>query len=736
MLLLGLGCVACGDNLHTPRLLMDVSDEAPAYGRAPFPTDALRAGPRLGRLRNVDAFVGVDTNADLVSAHLAELDGFGVRPTVEFFIQGEIDPSTVPARTSALTDAVFVLEVDPATPEAGAPIVFDWKYDADRGVIAGSPANGVQLREETRYAAVITTDVKNADGESVFASTDVGLLGQDPPKRWQTSGEAYQELIGFPDVEKRLAGLAVFTTQDASSALADARNVVVNTAAIAAPTLAFDNPAHIFDSANELDALLGVATKDTTGPRANLEQWGRDNPTGIAHEHIAVIATGTTTIAQFVRPDTGTDGPEDETFQLGANGVPQLAVKDPIAIPVTFILPRGTMPTNGFPVVVYAHDLGGSRHDVLALAEPLTSQGYAVVAIDLWAHGSRYDARDIANNLARQGFTGNATLPDGFGDDVGTAAYFDFFENFQNFSAVRDSIRQSALDISRVAILLRNKPSLATLAPAYGFTPKLDGEKIAFVGEGFGSIVGTDLAAIEPAIGLYVLDVPGGGLLDYILPNSPSIGELAIPYLENLYRTTGTLDRFHPLVGALQAIFDGADPLTFGRHVLRDRLTVENNIVGRRHVVCLQVMHDEVLPDVSTDALARAFGLHTLRPNIAPPSGLLQVESPASNNLNAQTAVLVQYEPATHGDNWRARHGTLSYHPLPPVPGSEPFQRLDQPITIAEPLYETHAQLAEILSTYFMGQAPRVRSTKAPVADFDGDGKLDNSDPDPYDPNN
>jgi fermentation-respiration switch protein FrsA (DUF1100 family) len=713
---------------------MDVSDEAPAYGTTPFPTDALRQGPKLGRLRNVEGFVGVDTNADLLASHLAELDGFGLRPTVEFFIQGAIDPTTVPARTSALTDAVFVLEVDPATAESGAPIVFDWKYDADRGVIAGSPANGTYLREGTRYAAVLTTDVKNVEGDSVFTSIDVGVLGDDPPKRWQTSGEAYKELIRFPDVKDRIAGLAVFTTQDASSVLANARNVIVNTAAIAAPTLTFDNPAHIFDTPNKLDALLGVATKDTTGPRAGLEQWGSDNPTGIAHEHIAVIATGKTTIAQFVRPDTGTDGPEDETFQLSV-GIPQLAIKDPISIPITVILPRGAMPANGFPVVVYSHDLGGSRHDVLALAEPLTAQGYAVVAIDMWAHGSRYSPTDAANNLAKQGFTGDATLQDGFGDDVGRAAYFEFFESFQNFSAVRDAIRQSTLDVSRVAILLRNKPSLAALTSALGFTPKLDGDRIAFLGEGFGSIIGTDLAAIEPAIGLYVLDVPGGGLVDYILPHSAAIGDLALPFVEAIYRPSGTLDRFHPLVGALQAIFDGADSLTFARHVLRDRLTVENNILGKRHIVCLEVMHDEEMPNVATEALARSFGLHTLRPNIAPPTGLLQVESPASNNLNAQTAVLVQYEPATHGNNWSARQGTLEYQPGYPQPGYDRFPALDRAITINEPLYETHAQLAEILSTYFSGLAPRVRSTKPPVADFDGDGKLDNIDPDPYDPN-
>ncbi len=726
-----LGGVGCGDNDHPPRLVMDVSDAAPRYGRAPFPSDALRDGLTLGRIAGIDSIVGLDANAELVAAHLDELDGYGLRPTVEFFIQGALDPDTIPETTRALTDSVFVLEVDPATVEKGAPLSFDWRYDADRGVVIGSPSMGVQLREGTRYAAVITTDVTNAAGEAVTPSYNLGLLLQDPPKRWASSGEAYAELVTLPELDKRIAGLAVFTTQAASTTLVHARNQIANVAAVAPPTLSFDDPALIFDTAGELQGLLGVATRDTSGPRVGLEQWGGDNPTGIAHDHIGVIATGTTTIAQFIGEDTGTDGPEDETFTIGANGVP--VVQGTPSIPITVILPRGTMPASGFPVVIYGHGLGGSRDDMLDIAEPITEQGYALVAIDLWGHGSRYSPVDVANNFARAGFAGNATLRDGFGDDVGTSAYLDFFHRFQNFSAIRDSIRQSTIDMSRVAMLIRSNPSLAALAGT-GATPKFDPAKVAYLGESFGTIVGVDLAAIEPSIGLYVLNVPGGGLLDYILPNSAKIGDLAVPFAENLYRTTGTLDRVHPLVGMLQTIFDGADSLTYARHVLRDRFTIENFRLEGRHVVALEVMNDEAMPNVATEALARAFGMHVLRPFLDAPSGLLQIGSPGSGNVLAQTAILVQYGPATHGRNWSALQGTLEYQPGYPHAGDDPFPMFAKPITINEPLYETHAQIAEILSTYFSGLAPRVRSTKAPVADFDGDGKLDGVDPDPYDP--
>lgn len=727
-----LACVACGDNLHAPRLLLDVGEDAPVYGRAPFPTDALRAGPKLGLIRGLQSIVRLEANADLVAAHLAELDGFGLRPTVEFFLQGAIDPETVPATTRSLEDAVFVLEVDPDTNEKGAPLAFDWRYDAKRSVIVGAPAMGVQLREGTRYAAVITSDVKNADGLSVYPSIDLGLLGQDPPERWRTTGEAYEELLTLPSLEGRIAGVAVFTTQYASDVLAKGRNSIASTGIVAAPTVAFDDPELIFDSPAELDALFGIATRETSGARTGLEKWGGDNPTGIAHDHVQLVATGRTTIAQFIGADDGTDGPHDETFALGLNGVPE--VRSTQSIPITVILPRGVMPTNGYPVVVYGHGLGGSRHDMLDIAEPITEQGFALVAIDMWGHGSRYNPSDLGNNLAKTSFTGDPALRDGFGDDVGTSAYFDFFEGFQNFGAIRDSIRQSTLDNARVAMLIRSKPVLTALAGGLGFTPKLDAAKVAYLGTSFGTIVGVDLAAIEPSIGLYIFNTPGGGLIDHILPNSAKVGDLAVPFAESLYRTTGALDRFHPLVGMLQAIFDGADSLTFARHVLRDRLRIENNFLELRHVVCLEVMNDEAMPNAATEALARGFGLHTLKPNLVPPAGLPQIASPGSGNVTAQTAVLVQYAPATHGENIAAERGTLEYLPGYPHPGDDPFPKLPMKITIRQPLYETHAQIAEILSTYFAGTTPRVVSTKPPVADFDQDGKLDVVDPDPYDP--
>jgi hypothetical protein len=716
---------ACGDDGGGTAIIMDVAEAAPGFGRAPWPTDAVREGDHLGVVAGLDQLA--QGNGELIGRHLAALDGFGLRPAIAFFVDGALDPASLPASTTtALTEALVVVDL-----ETMQPVPFDWRYDADRAAIAGAPRPGTQLREGARYAAIATTDVRAADGARLRPAAGLDVLAASAPARWQTTADAYAAANALPELAGRIAGIAMFTTEHASTLLVAARDVL---ATQPAPGLVFDDPAIIFDTRTELDRVLGTATRETTGPRAGLERWGTDNPTGIAHDHVGVLATGHMTIVRFRGDDTGTDGPEDETFQLATDGTPRPLATE--SIPVTFVLPKGPVPATGFPVVIFGHGLGGSRHAVLNLAEPLTSRGYAVVAIDMWGHGSRYADIDNGNNLAgKSAFTGDRALRDGFGDDPGYAAYIAFFEGFLNVAAIRDAILQSALDVSRLATLVHQPLDLGALRGAYGGTaPKLDARHVAYLGESFGTIVGTDVAAIEPSLDLFVLDVPGAGLLDQIMPNSAEIGSLALPLVQQIYRTRGTLDRFHPMIAAMQAVFDGSDPMTFAPHVLRDRFTIAGAPVPPRSVVAIEVIGDEIMANAGTSALATALGLGVLVPHLDPPPGLADVASPASGNVDGQTAVLVQYAPATHGFNWSAEHGDMKFRPGCPCVGDDPWPKLAAPVTLFEPIYETHEQVGEILDTHQAGATPVVRSTRPPVRDFDGDGRLDDVDPDPLDP--
>jgi len=207
-----------------------------------------------------------------------------------------------------------------------------------------------------------------------------------------------------------------------------------------------------------------------------------------------------------------------------------------------------------------------------------------------------------------------------------------------------------------------------------------------------------------------------------------------LPFIETIYSPKQKLDRWSPLIGMMQSVLDGADPLTYAPHVLRDRFAVAGSTLGPRSVVAIEVVGDQVMSNVSTTALAQGFGLDVLAPHLEAPAGLATVAAPAAGNRDGQTAVLVQYAPATHGANWSSEHGMLRYDPEPDPTGDVPFRLLHDPITIDNPIYETLDQTLEILVTHQAGLAPRVKMTKPPVLDFDGDGRPDASDPAPFDP--
>jgi dienelactone hydrolase len=716
---------ACTSEPTGTTIAMHATAAVPEYGSVPFPTDALREGDHLATLAGLDKIVGHHT--DLVAAHLAALDGYGLRPLVEMFVDGgDLDADSIPVRTTDRSEPAALVDVDPDSPERGRVIAMDWHYDADRHVLSGSPASGEVLREGTRYAAYITTALRTAGGSALARPAALDDLAGSAPERWRSTADAMRELA-----EPDLAGIAAFTTQHATAPLLAARAAMDDRTIVPAPVLAFPDPSIIFSGQTALDQLLGHATRATDGTRIGLERWGYDNATGIAHDHVGVIGTGTITIARFRGDDVGTNGPEDKSFQIDpATGVPRLIAID--TIPITFILPAAPPPPAGYPTIIYGHGLGASRDAMEAFAEPLTSQGYAVVGIDMFGHGSRFDPTDHGNNLAgKPGFTGDPNLRDGFGDTTGAVTQFHFFEGFLDVSAVRDSIRQSSLDLGRVVEALH--ASDLDLS-ALGANAKLDTRRIAYLGESFGTVVGTLFSAIEPDVDLFVLDVPGGGILDLLLPASPEIGGVALPYIETIYNPLLTVDRWNPLIALQQAVVDGGDPLSYAPHVLSHRFSVGARALGPRSVVAIEVVGDQVLSNLGTEALARELGLDVLTPDLAPPAGLTEIASPASGNRDGQTAVLVQYAPATHGANWCAEHGTLNYLPGFPQPGGVPFPKLPAPITIQNPIYATYDQVDEILATHFAGAAPTVRSTLAPVADFDDDGTPDSADAYPYDP--
>jgi hypothetical protein len=150
----------------------------------------------------------------------------------------------------------------------------------------------------------------------------------------------------------------------------------------------------------------------------------------------------------------------------------------------------------------------------------------------------------------------------------------------------------------------------------------------------------------------------------------------------------------------------------------------DGHVLGPRHVVMLEVIGDEVLPNRSTHALARALGTPLLTPHLVQVGGLSTVKGPVKGNHMGQTAALIQYAPATHGSNWTSDRGERRFYPFGESDDEE-YEVLEESVWIENPMRATWAQLIPFLQSHEMGQAPVLPPGPKPIPDFDDDGVFD-----------
>ena len=123
--------------------------------------------------------------------------------------------------------------------------------------------------------------------------------------------------------------------------------------------------------------------------------------------------------------------------------------------------------------------------------------------------------------------------PDGFVDVPNGVN--DFFGQLTDIGAIRDQMRQSILDIEAAYDVIRNPAlDLGPLTSAVSGA-KLDGTKVALVGNSLGAMMASMVAATDPKLTTFVLNVAGGGLMteppaaivgicEYVLASATPVG--------------------------------------------------------------------------------------------------------------------------------------------------------------------------------------------------------------------
>jgi hypothetical protein len=747
---------------------------APAFLDVPFPSDLYRdAGGHIPDIPKLSSYVLSDPA--LLVAGFGALDGFGTTAGAIF----EIDDNTIPAMPKAAaidvaslpateadsvsaTASVVLVDLQGKAGSALIPARADYHDDAPNGattkpLLVVYPARGVVLAEGHRYAAVLTTGVKTKGGMPVGPSAGFRAL-RDGPRTTAAEmlyGTAVDDVSTLvPDLadKTKIAALAVYTTHSLSHEMTDLRGA---SAKAAAPVLQWSAAslmpmgAGLFAAAPlpmgytaTLDAWLGAPGKlaDTTDDPAD------DQLTGAAHDAIAAVGTAVFDAPNYLlEAAMGYSDPTHHTFARDATSKPIANPAKPTSkIWMTIVLPKGAVPAGGFPTVILQHGLSGDRSYMLALADTFAKQGWASVGIETVTFGARAsEAMNITDTQAAWAWSaspGSYSGPDGFVDLPNGST--DFFGGLQNLGAVRDQLRQSVLDLGVEIDVVRN-PAL-DLGPLKLAVPgaKLDATRLVFLGNSLGALMGAELAAIDPYVKTFVLNVAGGGLMTELGAMSPLVAtSLAQAAAINFGFGNGRFAPGHPLIQLLQHIVDPGDPLLFAGHIVTSPMTVNGAVNPPKNVLQIEALWDEYVSNEANEALARAAGFPVAQPGVPPMTGApLGTAMPVNGKIldvpmAGITAVVVQTSTATHSANLHSQKGKHNYvHPWAQFDKLQPFKALN-PFAVAEPYLPLQQMVTSFFGDAFAGAgAPAVAGFPAPVLDFDGDGFVDAMDADPNDP--
>ncbi|MFO0757589.1 MAG: hypothetical protein U0359_13925 [Byssovorax sp.] len=749
---------------------------APPFLDVPFPSDLyLDAKGHLTEIAGFDSYV--PNNGSFLAAGLAPLDGFGTNAGAIFEIDdvsgampvaAAIDTKSLPqseADSTSATASAMIVDLEATKAEdALVPARADYHDDTTIGaktrpLLVVFPALGVVLKENHAYAMVLTTAIKTKDGHPLAPSATFAAI-RDGKQRTTNAEKAYGGVVDklaalVPALadKTKIAAVAAYHTGSGAKELVDLRADQIKAVP---PNLSWD-PAKIAPMGPGLFAKAPLPN----GFTATLDDWlgtpdtlagGGDDPAddqtnGRAHGAIGAIGTAVFDAPNYlVESPLGYNDPTHHTFARDADGKP---IKNPDKLTskvwMTIALPSSAVPAKGYPVVLVQHGIGGDRSVLLSIADTFAKRGWATAAIESVTFGARA-AEPLNSNDFKAGFAwslgaGAYNGPDGFVDLPNGNT--DFFGSLKNLGSLRDQMRQSVLDIMVASDVLKT-PAL-DLGPLKDAVPnaKLDTGKVVFLGNSLGGIMGSMVAAVDPGLMTFALNVPGGGLMTELGSTSPGIASsLKLAATLNFGFAKGRFAPSHPLLHIIQHIVDPGDPLSYAGHVVNDPLTINGAKNPPKSVLAFEVLFDETVSNDANEALARAMGLPLAKPNVGAMSKVPFVEvTPSAGVISGVpvagvTSVLVQVGPATHGSDLFSRKGEHHYaHPFAQFDQMEPFTALAMPFTVAQP----YADLQQVVSDYFDGAftgagAPPVKGAPPPVLDFDGDGFADDADSAPNDP--
>lgn len=588
--LFALGAATCSDDetceapCRTPTVLMMSYGPEAEFFDAPFPSDARRdtsGKPIVTGFPNPQAIFLVDRVLDIVAK---DTDGFGVSSGIFFRATAGIDPASLPSLTASVEAgaSIQLLGIDEASPDYLVRYPVRSHFAVDPGpfgapnLLSIVPLQGMPLRPKTRYAVVVTRGVRDVAGEPIGVSQSVAELRKGQTPAGMTAEVAAEHRI-FATLEAGgistgdVAALTVFTTGDPVSTMGRA----------------IDNARQ-----NDLPAPNEAFTRTDEFPTFCVYASTIDMP---------VYQAGTPPFSD-----------EGGGFELDASGIPILQRHETARFVVT--VPKSPMPAAGYPLLVFSRTGGGGDR-------PLVDRGVRDASGNVIVPGS-----GPALELARAGFAGaSVDGPHGGLRNITNGDEQLLVFNFQNPLALRDNVRQSALELALMPQVLDGITIDISDCPGASAPSDLARfDAMAVMGHSMGASIAPLALVFEPRYRAIVLSGAGGSFLANMLHKQKPLPVKPLAELILGLTVTGySLEESSPMLSMLQWAGEPADDPIYGRHVVAEPLTG-----GPRHVLMMQGIVDHYIMPPIANATSLSFGLDL-----------------AGEALDSQTAELAELDP-------------------------------------------------------------------------------------------
>jgi hypothetical protein len=313
------------------------------------------------------------------------------------------------------------------------------------------------------------------------------------------------------------------------------------------------------------------------------------------------------------------------------------AVVSEEAIPFTLMLPATTATIREpFKVVLAQHGFGSNRRFLLSMANELAAEGLATLAIDAPNHGARGPGDGVNEDF----LTGlRETFGLWFSDDSVAIKAWHF----------RDLLRQQVLAHLQLIQAMEAWQGDVT-RPTNEPGADLDMGEVAYIGHSMGAVMGGVGGGLLPELKRVLLNVGGGRITDVFVGNE-HFDRLAML----VFRPIGaSMADAYRMIAMVQTAIDPGDPINWVKHIGHEPFEGETP----RPFLMQNVLHDFLVANHMSFALARSVDAPFVGPHYIPTPGLEQIQLP-DEGLQGENVAAISFfrDIRIDGAPVRADHG-------------------------------------------------------------------------------